>query len=87
MFFIFPGCKCSLNELIIISDLNVQLVTNIIDYGWSWDCISLNNFEITFLTPHLIMMESAGLKRLTLQDLQALKLEASRSHGWLALYT
>jgi hypothetical protein len=32
------------------------------------------------------MIEAAGLKQPTLQDLQTLKLEASRSPGWLAHY-
>jgi hypothetical protein len=78
-FLISPGCKCILNENIFTSNVNVLL-----DYEWIWDCISLIDFELTTLISHLTMMEVAGLIQLTLQDLQILKLEASRSLGWLA---
>jgi hypothetical protein len=46
----------------------------------------MDDFDLETITPHLTMMKAAGLKRPTLQDLQTLKLEASRSLGWLALY-
>jgi hypothetical protein len=35
---------------------------------------------------NITMMEAAGLKHLTLQDLQTLKMEGSRSPGYLAHY-
>jgi hypothetical protein len=60
--------------------------TDIIHYEWSWENISLDDFDLETITPHLTMMEAAGLKGPTLQDLQTLKLEASRSPGWPTHY-
>ena len=36
--------------------------------------------------PHMNMMEAAELKRATFQDLQTLKMESTRSPGWIAHY-
>jgi hypothetical protein len=47
---------------------------------------ALDNFDLETITTHLTMMEAAGLKRPTLQDLQTLKLESSWSPGWPAHY-
>ena len=84
--FISPGCRCILNEHIVTSYLNVKMDSDIIHYEWSWDRISLDDFELESLAPHLNMMEAAGLKRPTFQDLQTLKMESARSPGWIAHY-
>jgi hypothetical protein len=50
-FFISPGCKCIHNEHIITSNLNVQLDTDIIHHKWSWNRISLDDFDLETLAP------------------------------------
>ena len=60
--------------------------SDIIHYEWSWDRISFYDFVLKSLAPHLNMMEAAGLKRPTFQDLQTLKMESTCNHGWIGHY-
>ena len=85
-FFISHGCKCILEDHIIKSNLNVKSDLDIIHYNWSWNCISLESFELEDLTPHLFCMEKAGLTWLTLQDLQTHKMESACEPSGLAYY-
>ena len=85
-FFVSPGCKCTLSQHIITSDLNVRTDTDIVHYEWSWDKISLSSFNMEEIIPQLTLMEAAGLHRPTLSDLQSLKIEADRAPGWIAHY-
>ena len=75
-YFVSPGCKCILEDNIIMSDLNVKSDLVIIHYEWSWDRISLEGFKLEDLS-HLSFMEKARLNRPTLQYLQTLKIEST----------
>jgi hypothetical protein len=62
------------------------LDTDLLNFEWKWDVISLDGLDSSIITLQLALLEENGLFRPTLSDLHELKLYQKQDiHWWMTL--
>lgn len=81
---ISPGCEAGFPDHLLISDFSIRMPADIIQLDWEWDPLVFMPEGDTQVAPELTKLQSFGLSRPALNDIQFMAYHRSYTAGWFA---
>ncbi len=78
-FHLSPGCEAIFSKHQVFSDLSIKMPAEIVHFEWSWDPLTMVNMLPQEVSPELQRLQTFGLHRPQLTDLQFLSAQNSQN--------